>query len=315
VGPTGTICYEAFRFLKDEVNLRLSLDASEAYPLSSHIDSSYVYVHPFLGNDIGLYSTSLNLWYTLDFSGVQQFSLSPLTDGSQNYDIYLYNSGDVIPPCSGLSGTPVLNMDFTAWIGDTTPPARTYKDGIPCKSGDPERRLVAVIRTTVPGFSTVRLGGILGTGTSNNYPRIFLGNLYNQYQARAIYNFGTGWIAAGSAVENWQVPPPATYPVTPRIAWVQARDTIFSSTYQIYNNPTNSSVTNLYVSIALDNTTSIIVDAFTPECASVNEPFLSNTVSSSYSSSVLQVFQLLGVGAGSLVNAHTGNGFLAVVLV
>jgi len=247
----------------------------------------------------------------LKFSGIQTFSLSAANTPNQNYDVYLYNSGTV--------ASPVLAIDFAAWSNDTTPPARTNQDGVLCKNNNAERRLVGVLRTTSAGTSTIDLGGTITGANSANFPKIYLANLYNTYDARAVYFFGTSWTTVTS---GWSVVPAAVYATTPRISFVQASDTLVTAFLDIYSNysgenfPTAYSV--CYVAPGIDTTSAPPADAFYGETIGMND-----TAGSQWARALSQgkhdIYYLyqLGATAGitNTVNEHPAHGTIVTIKV
>lgn len=291
--------------VKSVVNLRLSLSASRPWPDTNQADSKTIYVHPYAGNEVALYNNSLKRWQVIRFSGIKAFSLSALTSGNTNYDVYIYNSG--------TANAPVINLDYAPWPAPNTLPTRTEKDGVLCKNGNPERRFIGVIRTTTPGTSTINLGGTIPGYLSADYPRIFLANLYNGYEASMRYFFGNSWNTPGT--NYWAVPPASVYGTAPRCAFVQGAAFMATAFLDIYNNPgaggsatMNGSIA--YVAPGINSTTSPPEDAFYGECAVDN-----STAGSQWARSVpaglTEIYYLYRqLGGGSSINEHPAHGMI-----
>jgi hypothetical protein len=293
--------------IKSVVNLRLSLSSSSAVPSANQANSTSLYVHPYNGNELALYNSSLQRWYVLKFSGVQTFSLSPANTPNQNYDVYLYNSGTIL--------NPVLAIDFAAWSGDTTPPARTTQDGVICKNNNAERRLVGVLRTTSAGTSTIDLGGTIAAANSASFPRIYLSNLYNTYDARAVYFFGSSWNV--TQWPAWSVVPTSVYATNPRISWVQASDTLATAFLDIYNNPGaagNAAGAVCYVAPGIDSTSGPPDDAFYGEVQSDNSTAGSQWMRA-LSAGKHDLYYLYKQSAASIVNEHPAHGMIVSIKV
>ena len=137
---------------------------------------------------------------------------------------------------SGTSLDPTLAIAYVAWANDTTPPTRSNQDGVLVRNGNPGQRLVGVVRTTSAGTSTIDLGGTITGANSANFPRMYLANLYNLYDARAVYFFGSSWSTQDGGVNQFLTPPASVYPQAPRISFVQASETLVTAFLDIYNN-------------------------------------------------------------------------------
>ena len=300
--------------VKSVVNLRLSLSSSRPVPSESDLNATSIYVHPYNGNEIALYSTALLRWQVIRFSGILSFSLAPASIANRNYDVYLYNSGTAL--------SPVLAVEYVAWSNDTTPPTRGIQDGVQVKNGNPSRRFVGIVRTTNAGTSTVDLGGILLGAESANFPRVYLANLYNLYDARATYFFENSWTTSS---ETWAPVPSSVYPVAPRISWVQASNTLATAFLDIYNNwaePYTLSVGQgpiTYVGPGLDTVAGPEVDAFYGECQYNN-----STAGSQWARSVTpgkhDLYYLYrsfsgGGTATPVINEHASHGMIITVKV
>ena len=234
--------------LKSIVNLRLSLSATSSVPNTDQLNSANIFIHPYGGNEISLYDSASTSWQVVIFSGVLTRSLAPASSPLTNYDVYAYNAGSV--------EVPDLKLSYLAWPGPLTPPARGNQDGILVRSGLPDQRLVGVVRTTIAGRSTYDLGGLIDGSDSINYPKLYLSNLYNVYDASARYFFGTSWDAT-IPVGGLGPPPTSVYAINPRIEWVQAAPTLATTYMDIYNNwgVLGSTQVIAYVGAGIDSTT------------------------------------------------------------
>lgn len=298
--------------VKSVVNLRLSLSSSAAVPSSNQLNRTSISIHPYNGNEIALYSPVTGRWQLARFNGVTTFSLASANQANTNYDIYVFNSGTVI--------NPVLSLELAAWPSSTTEPTRSFQDGILVRSGNAARRFIGVIRTTSPGTSTIDLGGTLVGGDSANYPRIYLANYYNLYDARAVYFFGNNW---NQITGEWAVPPAAVYPTAPRVAWVQATNSLVTAFLDIYNNPADGQAAIVYVAPGINSMTGPPPTAFygESECGGTVRNLTSGSQwAESMPPRLHEIFYLYkqfdgGGGGGALVNEHPGHGMIVLVKV
>ncbi len=126
------------------VNLTGSV-TSRIFP--SGVSNTTLYLSPWSGNSIGLYSGSA--WAVLTSAEVS-IALGTLTSG-KNYDVFAYNS----------SGT--LTLELLAWTSDNArATALVRQDGIWAKTGALTRRYVGTIRTDST-TTTIDDGGGLAT--------------------------------------------------------------------------------------------------------------------------------------------------------
>lgn len=294
--------------IKSVVNLRLSLSNSSAVASENQLNGTNIYIHPYNGNEIALYSTATLRWQVVRFTGVQTFSLAAANSANTNYDIYLYNSGSALAP--------VLAVDYVAWATDATPPTRGVQDGVLVKNANSARRLIGVVRTTTAGTSTIDLGGVIPGANSANYPRIYLANLFNLYDARAVYFFGSSW---NVETVNWGPVPASVYATAPRVSWVQASNSLVTAFLDIYNNPlvggnTVKDGAILYVAPGIDTTTGPPDDAFYGECMYENATAGSQWARSLTAGKhdIYYLFrQLTGLGDWkSQVNEHAAHGMI-----
>lgn len=287
--------------IKSVVNLRISLSSTSSVPNGNQLNSTNVYIHPLNGNEVALYSTASLRWQVVRFNGVQTISLSTANSANTNYDIYLYNNGSVL--------TPVLALEYVAWTNDTTRPTRSVQDGVRVRYNNPSRRLIGVVRTTSAGTSTIDLGGVIAGGSSADYPRMYLANLYNLYDARAVYFFGSSWT---TLTEDWAVPPAAIYSTAPRISWVQASETLTTVFMDVYNN-TGGTILIAYVAPGIDTTSAPPTDAFYGETQGNNQ-----TVGSQWARAlsagkhdVYYLYKAFG-GGTSTINEHPAHGTILI---
>ena len=317
--------------VKSVVNLRLSLSStpgSGATPGANQLDSTNLYVHPYNGNEIALYSTASLRWQVVRFSGVKSFSLAPANVANKNYDVYIYNS-------SSDPLNPVLAVDYVAWTNDVTPPTRGDRDGVQVKNNTPSHRFVGVVRTTSAGTSTIDLGGSITGANSANFPKIYLANYYNLYDARAVYFFGTSW---NVQTANWARVPSSVYSVAPQISWVQASNTLVTAFLDIYNNPIVGGNTKMdgaivYVAPGINNVSGPPKDAFYGECMYENSTATSQWSRSADASvtnldgtlqpglnSIYYLYRQFASGTApgdgrSQINEHTAHGMIVTVKV
>lgn len=300
--------------VKSVVNLRLSLSNGSSVPSGNQLNATSLFLHPYNGNEIALYSTQSLRWQVVRFSGVQTFSLAGASSANTNYDIYLYNSGTAL--------NPTLAVEYVAWSGDQTPPTRGNQNGVLVRNGNPARRLIGVLRTTSAGTSTIDLGGTITGANSANFPRIYLANLFNLYDARAIYFFGSSWNIATTA---WSVVPPSVYATAPRVSWIQAAPTLATAFLDIYNNPVAGGNTNqngaiAYVAPGINATTFPDPTAFYGESGYENQTAgsqwagaLSPGLNNIYYLYRQFANSLVGTDARSLINEHVAHGMIVTV--
>jgi hypothetical protein len=292
--------------VKNVVNLRLSLSPTSPVPDSDQSGSS-IFVHPWNGNEIALYEPAGTYprWYVLKFDAdtVPEFPLAGL-GANTVYDVYLWNSGTI--------SQPVLAMDFSAWSTALTPPGRGKKDGIQHKLGDVRKRFVGVLRTTASGQSQISLGGVYGAG-SGDFPKIYLANLYNSYDARAVYFFadGAGW---NSPSAGWAVPP--GFAAAPRVSFVQAGNTLVMAFLDVYSNPLTSGDfgTVAYVAPGINSTDGPPADAFYGESSGFNQTSGSQWAQS-LGSGLNEIYYLYKQGGNNLLNEHASHGMIVIAKV
>ena len=301
--------------VKSVVNLRISLSSSSAVPSGNQLNATSIYVHPYNGNELALYNEVIpglaasTRWQVVRFSGVQTFSLAAANAANTNYDIYIYNNGTTLSPS--------LAVEYVAWQNDTTPPTRGTQDGVTVRSGNPSRRLIGVVRTTSAGTSTIDLGGVITGANSANYPRVYLANLFNLYDARAVYFFGSSWNDVVS--ENpWRLPPSSVYSVAPRVSWVQASESLATAFLDIYNNTTAAGNTysgaTAYIAPGIDSTTTPPDDALYGEISSDNSTAGSQWARS-LSAGKHDIYYLHKQSAASVINEHASHGTIAIIKV
>jgi hypothetical protein len=286
--------------VKNVVNLRLSLSPTSPVPDSDQSGSS-IFVHPWNGNEIALYEPAGTYprWYVLKFDAdtIPEFPLAGL-GANTVYDVYLWNSGTI--------SQPVLAMDFSAWSTALTPPGRGKKDGIQHKLGDVRKRFVGVLRTTASGQSQISLGGVYGAG-SGDFPKMYLANLYNPYDARAVFFFGNYW---DQPTNDWSVPP--GYAAAPRVSFVQASNTLVTAFLDIYGNNYSEAGSIAYVAPGIDALTPPS-DAFYGETEGDNHTAGSQWARSLSSGlhDIYYLYRQLGNG-NNLINEHPSHGMIVI---
>jgi hypothetical protein len=300
--------------VKSVVNLRLSLSNGSSVPSGNQLNATSLFLHPFNGNEVALYSVQSLRWQVVRFSGVQTFSLSGASSANTNYDIYLYNSGTAL--------NPTLAVEYVAWSGDQTPPTRGNQNGVLVRNGNPARRLIGVVRATSAGTSTIDLGGQILGANSADFPKIYLSNLYNLYDARMVYFFGNSWNVPSIP---WSVAPVSVYPTAPRVSWIQASTTLVTAFLDIYNNPMAGGNARqdgviAYVAPGINATTFPDPTAFYGECSYENQ-----TAGSQWAgalnpglNNIYYLYRqfansLAGTDDRSAINEHAAHGMIVTV--
>jgi hypothetical protein len=247
--------------IKAIVNARISISGGTPTPNQQpsasadapRINSNKIYLHPYNGDEIGLYDHRDGEWYIASFGGVKTFSLSGLTANS-NHDVYIYNSGS--------KTSPILNASFVRWSSNSNPPARSYQNGVPVRSNAPHHRLMGVVRTTSTGYTTQFLGGqIRASNAAANIPQLFVSNYYNLFDARLYFIFANNW--RGNGESNWRLP--YGYGANARLEYVLARESRMDHFYDFYSNGGTG-----YAAVGIDNTTSPPRDHFQAEMQGQN---------------------------------------------
>lgn len=132
---------------------RMTLTSGTPVTTSDVTAATTVYLTPFKGNEIWLFTNSA--WKRYELAEIS-LALGTVVSG-KNYDIFVYDN----------AGT--LTLEKLVWTNDTTrATALTTQDGIQVKTGSTDRRYVGTIRTT----ST--------TQTEDSALKRFCWNLYNQ---------------------------------------------------------------------------------------------------------------------------------------
>jgi hypothetical protein len=169
------------------------------------------------------------------------------------------------------------------------------------KNSDPTRRLIGVVRTTSGGNSTVDLGGVIGApGTS--YPKMYLANLYNLYDVRTRFFFGTQW---NQPDFSWRLPPP--YGSNARIAVVQASNTLVTTFMDIYSNGPGI----VYVAPGINTTGGPPNDAFYGEQQGENLTGNSQWAQS-LSPGLNEIYYLHKQSGDNRVNEHPAHGWIVI---
>lgn len=129
---------DTLNVLARDINLhsvccRLTLDSTNPVPTSDLAAQGTLYLLPYKGNVMPLYTGSVWTNYTISSGGV---SVAAPGAASTNYDVFLYDS----------SGT--LTLDLTAWTSDTArATALATQDGLYVKTGATARRYLGTVRT------------------------------------------------------------------------------------------------------------------------------------------------------------------------
>ena len=293
---------------KSVVNIRISASATDAVPrqtVPNNGVSSEIWIHPYNGNEIALWNPAGSRWYFAEVGSVLQFNLTAIgcTTSNTSYDIYIRNTG--------TEDAPVFALNAVPWTGFTTPPARGTQNGVIVENGNPDRRWIGVVRTEAAGQTVVNLGGTLSPADTTAYPRIYVANAYNLYDASMSFLFNGGW-----DVVQWPgfgVVPASVYPDTPRFRFVQATETLATVFMDIYSNGTGAEV--LYLSIGVNDTVNPPYDAFWGETKGQDE-----TAGSQWGRSLDDGFHQLYYlykqsASGNTVNDHVGHGMIAIIKV
>ena len=235
-------------------NARLSLTIGEPYPINrstnlidwqdrTQVTSTTLYLHPYLGSEVGLWDPTNSVWYLASFSGVQSFPMTALSSPNTNYDVYLYNQGTV--------DAPVLNLDFVPWPGENTPPTRGQKDGITVKQGQDTYRWMGAVRTTSAGTSGYDLGGLVTSSDKAITPYCFIANSDSLYEVNLTYVFGTSWsgVSRPPGSSGWGCPSAylGSNPLTehPQINFLTVGDHPVTCNHSVQSNGGNYAASNL----------------------------------------------------------------------
>ena len=151
---------------------RLTLASNTPVMTTGVTAATTLYLTPYLGNNIGLYSSGA--WSVVSSAEVN-LSLAALSSADTLYDIFAY-----------LSGGNVL-LEALAWSNSgagtsARATALTYQDGILVKSGDATRRYIGTIRTVLAGQTEFSFGGTSLDGTE---AKLFVDNYYNKVRVKA----------------------------------------------------------------------------------------------------------------------------------
>lgn len=137
-------------------NGRLSTESGVVASLTDQTAKSTIYFTPYLGAQVGLYTSGA--WVVSTFAELS-LALSSLTS-DKNYDVFLYDN----------AGTLTLELS-AAWTNDTTrADALALQDGVQVKSSDHSRRYLGTFRTT--GTTT----------TEDSFAKRYIWNMYNRLE-------------------------------------------------------------------------------------------------------------------------------------
>lgn len=129
------------------VNLTGSISAGV---LPTGVSSTTVYLSPYVGNQIALYTGTGSVWEVLASTEVS-IALGTLTS-AKNYDIFAYNN----------SGT--LTLELVAWTSDNVRATTlSRQDGVWCKTGTLTKRYVGTIRTDSTTTTISDQGGLVSS--------------------------------------------------------------------------------------------------------------------------------------------------------
>jgi hypothetical protein len=160
------------------MNVRLSLDPNTPTPTVSLTGSnaSTLYIHPFKGDTVTLYDTSLSAWNAYSFNstiGKSLIDICPIANTC--YDIYL----SIVNDAFEVTSRPWSNQN--AGPNDFTASTETkFIDGIALHPTDSTKRLIGSLRTTIAGNSEYSFGTTASQGVSGSHPKFFVWNMYNR---------------------------------------------------------------------------------------------------------------------------------------
>lgn len=158
------------------MNGRLTLTSGTAITTSDVLSATIVYLTPFDGDKISLYSGTI--WQLLSFT--EKSVAVPSTTG-RPFDIFAYNN----------SGT--VALEALDWTNDTTrATALTTQNGVWVKTGAATRRYLGT------GYTT----GVSGQ-TEDSVANRFLWNYYNRVERLMADSDGTNHSYSGGAWRYW----------------------------------------------------------------------------------------------------------------
>jgi hypothetical protein len=287
--------------VKNVVNLRIALQNNNPFPDLNTVDSGQLWLHPYKGSEVALWSTTLRRWTVVSFPATPQgFSLAPCNRATTNYDVYIGNTGTVAEPTIALT--------FVEWNGDSPPNRRTL-DGVLVNISDSSRRYIGVVRTSTAGRSTTRLGGVIPASQSGLYPIISVSNLYNRATSSMRFFFGTSW---NQTSEPWASPP--FYAEKPRCEFVLAERTLATAFLDIYSNQVgNEPIGIVYVAPGIDSFVSPPNDAFYGESQGPNQTSGSQWART-LPEGIHRIYYLYKQFNGpNIVNEHPAHGMIITV--
>lgn len=223
-------------------NIRLSLDMDNPIVDSDISNAGILYIHPFKGGEISLYSATSATWTLYNISSAIPTSLSQLA-ANTTYDVFI-----------GVRDNN-FRVSFNRWTkqdaGDATP-LRNYINGVAVADYDEELRFVGCIRTVAAGRSEQTFGRAGTAGGS--HPKQFVWNAqhrvpvtcYNWEPASYTVTGNTGWRklnagGAGGGSNN-------------RFSFITGESTYVDAVGQLYASAPSD--TGSYVSFVVDNNVS-----------------------------------------------------------
>lgn len=239
------------------MNVRMSLSPDTPTPTSnlSGVNASVLYVHPYKGDIVTLYNTSLSAWRTHVFNTRISQSLTNIcTTPNTNYDIYLsISSGGEFNITAETLPSTFGNINLNIY--------RKYLNGIAVNPKDYSKRLIGCIRSDeVAGRSIQTFGGRLSGGfhckqyvwnAQNQIPINCWGFDSGTYYAQAPGEGGwTGWRKVNPVVAN-----NPTVPSTQRhrFSFIVGDYTAVNLTGQIYASYySNLTLPISYTAVAID---------------------------------------------------------------
>lgn len=221
---------------------RVTLSATVTQQLNPiGVEFNTIYLSPYVGNTIGLYSN--NAWGTYT-GGEVTVTLSALTSGLA-YDVFAYNNG----------GAPALDSPVAWTNGTTRATALSRLNGVWVKSTDNTRRYVGTFYTTSATTTADHAGG-----AQTQIPGLrYLWNVANRIRSKATYtDMSAPWTYSTATVRQ------ADGASTDKVQFVVglSEDDIIATL--VVSGRSNASG-NATVGIGVDSTTAYVTDGYFPQ--------------------------------------------------
>ena len=294
--------------IKRVVNCRLSASKLTAVLDQDVSPTTSIYLHPFNGAELAVYDISLKRWRVIPFSGIVELPLTNCPKPNTTYDLYLNVQ------TTGTKDS--IELTAVEWPNDTTPPARDRQDGVLVRKGLPGQRYMAVLRTTAGGTTEINLGALLNSSQADRFPKIYLANAYNEYAAKLIFFFATGWTTPSN---TWSVAPPSVYSTPPRASFVLAQPRLVTAFLDMFGDQ-GSDTGSAYLSVApgINNKVQPPSDATSGEkgadvaWGTVNSNWC-RTLNSGFNE-IFYLYKMFGVNKTYRVNGGTSHGLIVNIL-